>query len=334
MSRPSTVIAPLAARIAGAAVLRGADGPSLLAAAGLTPAALSDPEGRVPLAALTALFEEGARRTGDDAFGLHAAEIARSRPDNVLAIAVQSSPTLGEAYRRAARYAHILADTLEIRLVDEGDECWLSRHQRHPAGGGRHAVEFSLAVMFLFGRGALGAAFRLRRVCFRHPPPARTDEHTRIFEAPIAFGADRDAIAFARPLLDAPLPTASARVSRHLERLLDELGAASPRRGDRSEEVRAALVEELRSVPTLEGVAARLGVAPRSLQRGLSAEGTSYSGLLDELRHELALAYLRQRDLALAEVAFLLGFAEQSAFQRAFRRWTGTSPAEWRRRER
>jgi AraC-like DNA-binding protein len=84
----------------------------------------------------------------------------------------------------------------------------------------------------------------------------------------------------------------------------------------------------------MERVAARLGMPPRTLQRRLTVEGTSYNGLLDELRHELALRYLRQRELALAEVAFLLGFAEQSAFQRAFRRWTATSPAEWRRRER
>jgi AraC-like DNA-binding protein len=115
--------------------------------------------------------------------------------------------------------------------------------------------------------------------------------------------------------------------------VLDELGAPPPRRGDLAEKVRSALAQDLRGAPTLEGLAARLELPPRSLQRLLSAEGTSYSGLLDELRHELALGYLRRRDLALAEVSFLLGFAEQSAFQRAFRRWTGTSPAEWRRRE-
>jgi AraC-like DNA-binding protein len=115
--------------------------------------------------------------------------------------------------------------------------------------------------------------------------------------------------------------------------LLDEMVAALPRRDDLSAQVRAALAADLRGGPTLEGVAARLGVPPRSLQRRLAAEGTSYNGLLDQVRHELALRYLRQRELALVEVAFLLGFAEQSVFQRAFRRWTGTSPAEWRRRE-
>ena len=112
------------------------------------------------------------------------------------------------------------------------------------------------------------------------------------------------------------------------------MSAALPRRGELSEMVRDALTSDLQSGPTLEGVAARLGRPPRSLQRRLKAEGISYNGILDELRHDLALRYLGQRDLSLAEVAFLLGFAEQSVFQRAFRRWTGTSPAEWRRRAR
>jgi AraC-like DNA-binding protein len=331
MNRPSTVTSLLAAKIAGIAVLLGADGPGLLAAAGLTPAALADPEGRVPRAALMALFEEAARRTGDDAFGLHAAEL--SQPDNPLAFALQSSRTLGEAYRRAARYVHLVNDTLEIRLEDEGDACWLTLHQQHP-GAVRHGVEFSLALVFHISRRVLGAAFRVHRVCFRHPPPAQAEEHARLFEASVEFGGDRDAIVFARPLLDAPLPTASERISRHLDRLLDEMLAALPRRGELSERVRDALAADLRDGPTMEGVAARLGMPPRTLQRRLTAEGASYNGLLDELRHELALRYLRQRELALAEVAFLLGFAEQSAFQRAFRRWTSTSPAEWRRCDR
>lgn len=326
-----TVSTQLARKIAAAAAVLGADPGALLGGVGITPEILSDPEARIPLETFQALFDEAARRTGDDAFGLHAAELARRSPDNPLAFAVQSSPTLGEAYRRAARYVHLVNDTLEIRLTTEGSSCLLSHHQRSPAGPRRHGAECSLAMLFLLGRQTLGPPFRVERVRFQHARPASTAEHARIFEAAVDFGEELDALVLPRALLDAPLPTASARTVRHLDRLLDELTAELPRRPELAEQVRAALAAELRSGPTLEGVAARLGTAPRSLQRRLSEEGTSFNELLDELRRELSLRYLAEPDLALVEVAFSLGFAEQSAFHRAFRRWTRSTPAEWRR---
>ncbi len=331
MSPPSTVTSQIARKILGAAVALGADMVSLRDAVGLTPEVLVDPEARVPLATCTALFEEAARRTGDDAFGLHAAELARRQPDNVLAFAMQSSPTLGEAYRRAVRCSRLINDTLSIHLEIDDQECRLIHHQGHPGSPPRHGVECSLAMFFLFGRQALGAGFHVQQVSFRHARPPNTAEHTRLFEAPLVFEQPHDSLTFARDLLDLPLPAASERLCRHLDRLMDEMLAALPRRGEVAERVRAVLAEDLRGGPSLEGVAGRLGMTTRSLQRRLRAEGASYNDILDELRHELALRYLGQPGLALAEVAFLLGFAEQSAFHRAFRRWREVTPAEWRR---
>jgi AraC-like DNA-binding protein len=186
-------------------------------------------------------------------------------------------------------------------------------------------------MLALLGRQSVGPRFRLERVSFRHAAPASTAEHARIFEAPVVFGAPEDALVLPCSLLDEPMPVASERTVRHLDRLLDEMLAELPRRAALGEQVRAALAADLRSGPTLEGVAARLGTTPRSLQRRLREEGGSFQELLDELRRELSLRYLGEPDLTLAEVAFSLGFAEQSAFHRAFRRWAGTTPAEWRR---
>jgi AraC-like DNA-binding protein len=333
VSSPSSVASQLVRNVVAATAFLGVDVVALQAAVGLTPERLSDPEARIPRETFIALFEEGTRLTGDDAFGLHVAEIARRRTDNVLSLALHSSSTLGDAYRRAARYVHLVNDTLEIRLELEGAACWLIPQQHGPEGSARQGVEFSLVLLFLFGRQALGSTFRLEKVSFRHPPPRSAAEHARLFEAPIAFGQPRDALVFARSLLDAPLSTASERYCRHLDRLMDEMLTELPRRAGVAEQVRAALAANLKSGPTLDHIAERLGTTPRSLQRRLQAEGTSYNDLLDELRRELSLRYLDQRDLALVEVAFLLGFAEQSAFQRAFKRWTGDTPAQWRRRD-
>jgi AraC-like DNA-binding protein len=304
---------------------------ALQEAAGITPEMLGDVEGSVPIAVFSAFFEEAARAAGDEAFGLHVAEMARRQPDNPLALAVHSSATLGEAYRRAARYVRLVNDTLEIQLSLDGPWCRLSRRQHAPLGGLRHGVECALAMLALLGRQSLGSRFRLERVTFQHPAPASVAEHARIFEAPVAFGEPEDALIFAQSLLDAPMPAASERTVRHLDRLLEEMLAELPRQADLTEQVRAALAADLRSGPTLEGVAARLDTTARSLQRRLRAEGASFQELLDELRRELSLRYLAQEDLALVDVAFALGFAEQSAFHRAFRRWMNATPAEWRR---
>jgi AraC-like DNA-binding protein len=329
--REGQVSTQLARKIALAAAVLGADVAGLLAAAGIAPELLTAVEGRIPIATLVTLFEEAARATGDGAFGLHLAELSRQQPDNPLAFAAHSSATLGEAYRRVARYVHLVNDTLELRLTTEGPWCRLAHHQRWPAGPIRHGVECSLAMLALLGRQVIGPRFRLESVSFRHDAPASTAEHTRIFEVPVAFVQPEDALVFARSLLDAPIPTASERAVRHLDRLLDEMLAELPRRPGLAEEVRAALAADLRSGPTLEDVAARLGATPRSLQRRLRAAGSSFQELLDELRRELSLRYLAEEDLPLVEVAFSLGFAEQSAFHRAFRRWMKVTPAEWRR---
>lgn len=334
MSAKGTVNSQLALKIVGAAAALGADVAGLPEAAGLTLDALGDPDARVPVGSVHSLFQEAARRTGVDLFGVRMAEIARRRPDNVLALAARNSATFGEAIRRLSRYTHVVNDTVELRLDVEGDACRVRHLARHDAGASRHGVECSLAMLFLLGREVLGAPFRLREVCLRHAAPASAGEIARFFEADVRFEQPDDAIAFEAALLDRPLPGASERVARHLDRLLEDILSTLPRRGPLAEEVRAALAAEMGAGPTLEGVAARLGATPRSLQRRLQSEGASYQGLLDELRHELSLQYLDRPALSLAEVSFLLGFAEQSAFQRAFKRWRGATPAEWRRSRR
>jgi AraC-like DNA-binding protein len=332
--RSSSVAAPVVTRLLAAAEKRGADAASMLAVAGLKPDDVARLEDRVPLDAIRVLFAEAERQTGDSAFGLHMAELSRSRPDPLVALAIASSATMGDVYRSIARYAGFVNESVEIKIEIEGDSCALIHLQHDPVPAGRHGVECSLAMLFLCGRQTLGDAFRVEGVSFRHDAPSSTAEHARIFgaEAELAFGRERDAIVFARALLDMPLPSANERIRWHVTGMLDEMLLALPGKGGLAHRVRESLRAELQRDATLEGVAARLGVSPRSLQRQLQSDGESFRQVLDDLRRELAVRYLRRRDLALDEIGSRLGFAEQSAFQRAFRRWLGTSPAEWRRR--
>jgi len=330
MSLTSSVAAPIVKRLLDAAKVGGADTTSMLAAAGLAPGDFNHLDARVPVRAVRKLYDEAERQTGDCAFGLHMAELARSQPDPLIALAIASSPTMGDVYGSVTPYVHFLNETVQVRLEVDGDVCTLSHIQNDVATAGRHGIESVLAMLFLVGRQTLGDAFSLLAVCFRHPEPSCSAEHRRFFQAKVAFGQQHDALVFTRALLDAPLPNRNERIRDHVQVMLEDMLQAR-QLGGVVQRVREDLRAEMQKDATLEGVAGRLGVSPRSLQRQLQSEGASFRKVLDEVRREFSLNLLRRRDLTLVEIASKLGFAEQSAFQRAFRRWVGTTPAEWRR---
>jgi AraC-like DNA-binding protein len=169
-----------------------------------------------------------------------------------------------------------------------------------------------------------------------HAAPEATAEYTRTFDGvPVQFGAAFSGFVFDRTFLDARLASADARlhdvVVRHAESMLEEL----PRARRLTERVRGAIAAELAGGnPSVTQVAGRLHMSARTLERRLEREGATFSALLDDLRKRLALRYVGSQDLELAEVAFLLGFSQTTAFHRAFKRWTDETPLSFRRAHR
>jgi AraC-like DNA-binding protein len=187
--------------------------------------------------------------------------------------------------------------------------------------------------MLLRARALTAIDFSPREVWFEHSAPADTREHRRIFRAPLRFEQTCHALVLDRGLLDHPLVTADSRLCALLDRQAQDLLARLPRESSVSDRTRRLLREVLRGGDAgVAAIARRLGMSPRSLQRRLAAEGSSYRGLLDEVRREIAVRHLGERDLAISEVASALGFSDATGFYRAFRRWTGASPAGYRAR--
>jgi AraC-like DNA-binding protein len=192
----------------------------------------------------------------------------------------------------------------------------------------------NLAAMCLqVARTLTGMTVAPQSVAIAAPRPARTDELERFFAAPLRFDAPLSALTLSSEQLALPMrkadPALLAVLTRHAEEILARLPAAPGRWID---QVRRALVESFRAGdPDLAGVARRFAVTPRTLQRRLREEGSSFQTLLDDARHDLALSYLRDPRRTTSEVAHLLGFHEASAFYRAFHRWTGLTPAAFRR---
>jgi AraC-like DNA-binding protein len=169
-------------------------------------------------------------------------------------------------------------------------------------------------------------------VCFAHSQPADIHDHLAFFRAPVRFSTGMNGLFFPATLLNEPCVRNDPSLLTVLERYAAALLDRTPRGSGLAERVRATLLQEIREgEPKASNVANRLKMSVRTLNRLLGNEGTTFRELLDHLRNELAVRHLREDTLAIAEIAFLLGFSELSAFYRAFHRWTGQSPAEFRR---
>ncbi|AKU91640.1 AraC family transcriptional regulator [Vulgatibacter incomptus] len=314
---------------------RGVPRQELADAAGLRIEELERPDARIPLEAELALWSEAARRTGDPLFGLHAAQAWRPGQFDVLEYVCRSAGSLRAAIERVARYNRLLHDIAEFRLEESEREARvIHRFRGELAGPVREAAEFTLASAFFAARLWTGKPLSAVRVDFMHPDPGDVRELADFFGTThIGFGAKESALVLRRADLDLPLIAADPGLCAVLERHADALLTALPKVESFGARVRELIAGELRSgTPTAGTVAARLHMSERTLHRRLAEEGLRFGDEVDSLRQGLAYRYLEDPRLQIAEVAFLLGYSEASAFHRAFKSWTGGTPGAWRER--
>lgn len=311
---------------------------------GLSPAALLDETGLgrgeldrgdtlVSIQRAVALLDSAARATGDATLGLRLATAMQWNDFGVLGYVLVHSPTLGAAFGNLRRYIAIHQTRGGIDLEVGPRVARVLRPTDAILGQSDQVVDLSLAMYTRLARDGLGEPrWTPRAVCFRRRRPRSTAVHTRWFGAPLSFGQPRDALVLDSAELRRPFRAADPGLYPILLAQADTTLAGSPGRGEVGGDVRQLVVGALGAGDvTIEAVAGRLGVAPRSLQRRLRDVGLSFQMLLAEARLDLARRHLADPSLTLTETAFLLGYADLSAFSRAFRRWTGKSPQAFRR---
>jgi AraC-like DNA-binding protein len=317
------------ALLLGAAAM-GVEVEGVLAALGLTSADLADRDARLPVATSLTAWRLCAERSGDPFFGLHLAERVVPGVYDVVDYAAASAPDLGSALGLVARYQRILDESVTVVIAREGDVVHIG--QEHAIARElrcRHAPDAYFALLLLRARALTGAAVAPVAMAFRYPEPEDTSEHRRVFGCPVSFAAPVSRMTIPAAALPLPIASADARLAAVLAGYAESLLASLP--GDDLEtRARRAIAECLRRGDAgITAVAAHLGMTPRTLQRHLAAAGLHHKQLLEATQKDLALTYLAG-DLALAEIAWLLGFSELSAFHRAFKRWTGATPAQAR----
>ena len=331
-----SLVAPVACRALLEACGRlGLDGNAISKRAGLEPAALGDPEARVPAAIADALWREAYAAARDPRLALHAAEATPPGAYRVLDYLGTTGPTLGDGLRRVAAYFRLIDPRGALRVEASGGEVSLVFAAVDGTPLPPPAQEFTLATLLLRARAAAARPWSLLDLSFTFPDPHDDAEYLRVFGARPRFLAERAALtlpleAFLLPVR-AEDPELFALLDAHARLLLDR----DPAGVDLALRVRAAIAGECPGVrPSLAAVARRMGTSRRSLQRLLEARRTTFERLTLEVRRERAEAFLGQEDVSLAEVSWLLGYSEPSAFTRAFKRWTGRSPIAYRRERR
>jgi AraC-like DNA-binding protein len=322
-------IAPLLATLRG----RGIDPAALLAELGMPDLALGDPDERLPLAGLDRVWTCAAERTGDCDLGLHVAQTVRPDSFGLLSYLGTASATWGEGLARVLRYFRLLSDGSCYHLEVEGGVATVTATQDTPIDAPvRHRVEFTVAVLHCYARSVLEGDWALLDVCFEHAAPIDASEHRRVFGQVPRFDAPHSGLAFADDLLGRPLHTRNPALVGLLDHLAVRMLAELPRDTTITGALRELCIRHgFEHELTLEAAARRLHLSPRTLQRRLREEGTSHHEVVDDARRRVASRMLAQSGLGIAEIAFALGFAEPGGLHRAFKRWTGMTPAEFRR---
>ena len=310
----------------------GLDADVLLRSAGISRKVLEDPDARLEAAKVGALWTRAYEMSGDPVLSLHAAEACPLGAYKVIDYMAANASSVGEAFRYAARYFWLVNTAIRLPIDASGDPVTFDvEDESGPAGVSRPYAEYCFAAFVLHVRGGTGVDFPLRRITFVHRAPPDIREHERIFGCPVKFGAEHNRLFIDRAVWETPTAGAHPGVLQVLTEHADLLLQKLPRGPDLVERTRRAIGERLRGGDSsLEGVARELSTSARSLQRHLRDLGYSYNSLADEVRAATARLYLEQPDIAISEVAYLLGFSDQSTFNRAFKRWTGDTPARAR----
>jgi AraC-like DNA-binding protein len=309
---------------------RGGDPERVAAAAGVTLPQLEVPTDPIDLHGYCGLFEEAARQTGEDNFGLWYGQQFEPHMLGLIGFIALASPTLGEAVKNLAHYFPLHQSGTRTRLVAY-DKLFYLDYQILDGRivNRRQDAELTMGMFANLFRHCLGRTWAPEEVHLEHAAPQAPNEHEQAFRAPIFFGRGSNRLVFRNEHLDRPMPGADPRLLSLLRASLTRVAQTTQLAfKDRlTGEIRTHLAA---GEVKFADIAEALKMSQSTLLRRLEDEGIGFAKLVEHVRREQARAYLAQRHIAVSEIALLLGYSEISAFSRAFKRWEGMSPNQFR----
>jgi AraC-like DNA-binding protein len=316
-------------------VRRGIEPGPLYARYGWTVSSVDEGQVRVPLADFFNLLDAAAEYASDPHIGLHIYEQFDFADLGLLGFALLSAEDVGAALRTLMRYGAIFQDCDDGQLLTDRDFAYLwYRVNSTSIRSCRHDSDMSTAFPVFFLRKVVDPAWAPVAVQLQHGPPPESlrAEYERVFRCPVSFGGATNQVTMPKGILASPVRSSDKRLFDIIERNLRLLQEQSPRECSLAQRIEAAIIQKLSTgEPSLDLIADALAMSSRDLQRALAASSLRFNDLLDMARKELATRLLGTTTHSLAEVTYLLGYSEETAFIRAFRRWMNCTPSDYRR---
>jgi AraC-like DNA-binding protein len=315
--------------------LHGIDADGFVRDGGYDPAVFRDSAARLRSSAADIAARAAAARIADPAFALRAARCWHPSDLGALGYAWLASSTLRTALQRLERYGRILGEKARFRLesADKGLRLVFDSRRRDAIVAAL-GTDYALAIVMDMCRMNFGASLRPLSVTLCRARPADPAAWDKFFGQQVRFGAGRDSVLLSRRDADAALPVSNRQIAGTLDAILAKQ-LADLDRSNVAARCKAELLERLASGDTPDvDIAKSLNMSRRTLQRKLAEADLTYQQLVDDTRRDLALRYIEDPARSITEITFLLGFSGQSAFTRAFRRWTGSAPSDYRARQR
>jgi AraC-like DNA-binding protein len=325
-----TTMASYVQAFASALETRGIDPESVFNEAGISIRATSDPLKRISETDIGRLFQASVKATDDPCFGIAVGE--RMQPGNLhaLGFGLLSSTTLRDFYERICNYYHVVSQSADFQSYDRDGESILA------------ATNLASTVCYETRDAWVTMMVRFLRFLYQQEisplwielsrplPEGGAQPYLDYFNCPVRFGCAEDRIAMDSSVMDRELSGANPDMAQHNDEIVVQYLAQMDRR-DIVNRVRRHIIADLASgLLTKQGVADKMHMSPRNLQLKLAANDTTFQDTLDNTRQNLAAGYIEQSHLAITEIAYLLGFSDASNFTRAFRRWHGVSPRQYR----
>lgn len=296
------------------------------------PVDFANPAARVPRSTVVELLERCATMTGDPLLGLRAGAATDSGDGGVAEAAARTCATLGEALECARRHFRLLSDETELVLVDDGTTTTCEFRAMFPLHEQHLANDFAVASLLSFIERNTSRVVAPAEIRLAHERPVHASEYPRVFHCTrIIFNTEQNAVVIGNEHLSAPMvhsnPAAARAFDLHAGELVERLRSTAPT----SRRVREQIARSLGDgTANMKVTAERLAMSEATLRRRLQDEGTTFADVLGDMRRELALHYLEEQSIRLSDIASRLGYGSATAFDRAFRRWTGATPGRYR----
>lgn len=291
---------------------------------------------RIPVMVFADIWQKALDCTSDTNFGLHFGQSSSvTRSSGILYPVMINCPTLHAALEKQARYHNLVTDFIQLHLEDVENETilyWETADDSLPME--RHLVESIFCSLVITLNEVSRNTLQINEIHFVHPTPTDISEYEQVFHCPLKFNQARPAIIFDASSLAEPLILANPQLLERFEQVAREMQVQQSSTKQWTDQVAANIRQILMQgdKPQLSDASAALHISTRQLQNKLSDEGSSYQEVMDDTRKSMALDYLRNPQLSVCQIAFLLGFSEQSTFNHAFKRWTGQTPGVYRKK--